>query len=93
MKLEKSGASGEGVLFLHRREGGFAASAVDLSGQSRPEWAELLLRGRASLRGISVDEWAPTIPRGRGWAATVRALAARAEKNGPVLAAAAFRLS
>ncbi len=93
VKLEKSGTSGEGVLFLHGREGGFAASAVDLAGQSRPEWAELLLRGRANLRGVSVDEWSPTIPRGRGWAATVRTLAARAEKNGPILAAAGFRLS
>lgn len=93
LKLEKSGVAGEGVLFLHQREGGFAASAVDLSGQSRPEWAELLLRGRASLRGVSVDEWTPTIPRGRGWAATVRTLAVRAERNGPILAAAAFRLS
>lgn len=93
LKLEKSGASGEGILFLHRRDGGFAASAVDLAGQSRPEWAELLLRGRANLKGVSIEDWTPDVPRGRGWSPTVRALAARAEKNGPILAAAAFRLS
>ena len=93
VKLEKSGFTGEGVLFLHRREGAFAASAIDLSGQSKPEWAEALLKGRANLRGIQVQDWSPQIPRGRGWAATVRTLAGRAERNGPILAAAAFRLS
>ncbi len=93
LKLERSGTSGEGVLFLHRRDASFAVSAVDLAGQSRPEWAELLLKGRANLRGLSIEEWKPQIPRGRGWAQTVRAIAARAEKNGPILAAAAFRLS
>jgi len=93
LKLERTGIAGEGVLFLHRREGGFAASAVDLSGQSRPEWAELLLKGRANLRGLSIEDWNPQLPRGRGWAAAVRAFASRAEKNGPILAAAAFRLS
>jgi ATP-dependent helicase HepA len=93
LKLEKSGTSGEGILFLHRRDGGFAASVVDLAGQSRPEWAELLLKGRANLKGVSIEEWSPGIPRGRAWAPTVRALASRAEKNGPILAAAGFRLS
>jgi ATP-dependent helicase HepA len=93
VKLEKSGTTGEGILFLHRREGAFAASAVDLSGQSRPEWAELLLKGRANLKGVSIEDWNPDIPRGRGWSPTVRALASRAEKNGPILAAAGFRLS
>ena len=33
LKLEKSGVDGEGVLFLHRRDGAFAASAIDLAGQ------------------------------------------------------------
>jgi ATP-dependent helicase HepA len=93
LKLEKTGISGEGILFLHRRDGAFAASAIDLAGQARPEWAELLLKGRANLRGLSIEHWSPEIPRGRGWGTTVRALAARAERNGPILAAAAFRLS
>jgi hypothetical protein len=51
------------------------------------------MKGRANLRGLSIEDWSPSIPRGRGWAATVRALAARAERNGPILAAVAFRLS
>ena len=51
------------------------------------------MRGRANLRGLPIEDWSPEIPRGRGWAATVRALAARAERNGPILAAAGFRLS
>ena len=93
VKLERSGVAGEGVLFLHRREEGFAASAIDLAGQSRPEWAEVLLRGRANLRGLAIEDWKPEIPRGRGWAATVRALATRAERNGLIIAAAGFRLS
>ena len=93
LKLEKTGVSGEGVLFLHRREEAFAVTVLDLAGQSRPEWAEILLRGRSQLRGLPIEEWKPEIPRGRGWAAAVRTLASRAEKNGPILAAAAFRLS
>jgi ATP-dependent helicase HepA len=93
LKLEKTGVVGDGVLFLHRREEAFAVTAIDLSGLSRPDWAELLMKGRANLRGLSIEDWSPSIPRGRGWAATVRALAARAERNGPILAAVAFRLS
>ena len=92
VKLEKSGFEGEGVLFLHRRDEAFAASAIDLAGQPRPEWAEVLMRGRMNLRGLPIEDWSPAIPRGRGWATTVRALAARAERNGPILAAAGFRL-
>lgn len=92
LRLEKTGVEGEGVLFVHRRAEAFAVSAIDLAGQPRPEWAEILMKGRSNLRGLSIDDWSPQIPRGRGWAATVRALASRAEKNGPILAAVGFRL-
>ncbi len=92
LKLERTGHDGAGVLFLHRRPDGFAAFAADLAGVPRPDWAELLLKGRSQLKGVSVEEWTAAVPSGRAWSTLCRSLAARSEKNGPILAAAGFRL-
>src|SRR5262249_42994033 len=57
VKLERAGVDGVGLLLIRKRPDGFVASALDLEGRSHPEWAELLVRSRAQLRGLKRDEW------------------------------------
>ena len=96
VKLEKSGHAGDGLLFLRAAPDGFTATAIDLRGRPRPEWAELLLREPASLKGLSPEEWlAPLRPHGvtpRNWPTLCEKLAARAPSEDRLLAVAAFRL-
>lgn len=96
VKLEKSGVSGEGLLFLRTSPDGFEATAIDLRGRPRPEWGELLLKERVSLKGLSPEDWlAPLKPYGvtpRNWPILCERLASRVPSEARLIAIAAFRL-
>jgi ATP-dependent helicase HepA len=89
VRLERVGVDAVGLLLIRKRPDGFVASALDLGGRSHPEWAELLVRSRAQLRGMKREEWG--VPGGQ-WAALCNRVALRA-RRGRVLAAAAFKIS
>ena len=98
--LEKTDASGAGLLFVFRHGGGVEAVAVGFDGTPRPDWAELILRRRAEARGLRPKDWLGSLRKAAGgripdWASLVRRLSRRmlAEGNGRKLeAVAAFRL-
>ncbi|HKC25079.1 MAG TPA: SNF2-related protein, partial [Thermoanaerobaculia bacterium] len=89
VRLERAGVEGIGLLLIRKGPDGFVASALDLAGRSHPEWAELLVRSRAQLRGMKREEWG--VPGGQ-WAALCNRVALRA-RRGRVLAAAGFKIS
>jgi hypothetical protein len=89
VKLERAGVDGQGLLLIRKRLDGFVASALDLGGRSHPEWAELLVRSRAHLKGVKREDWG--VPGGQ-WAALCNRVALQA-RRGRVLAAAGFKLT
>ena len=96
LKLDGTGVEGAGLLFLHGARDGFVASAIDLAGHLRPEWAELLVRGRHAIRGMKTDEWFGSL-RGKAaerrlWPRLCQLLAARVPAAGRLQAVAAVRL-
>ena len=64
--LEKTDASGAGLLFVFRRGAGVEAVAVGLDGTPRPEWAELILRRRTEARGLRPEGLAEPAHEGSG---------------------------
>ena len=88
--LEKTDASGAGLLFVFRRGAGVEAVAVGLDGTLRPEWAELILRRRTEARGLRPEDWLNLLTKAAGgrapdWASLVRRLSRRGARgaNGP----------
>ncbi|HEX2757938.1 MAG TPA: hypothetical protein VHP60_05525, partial [Thermoanaerobaculia bacterium] len=100
LSLEKTHASGAGLLFVFRRGAGAEAIAVGFDGTLRPDWAELILRRRAEARGLRPADWLGILRKAAGgripdWASLVHRLSRRmlAEEKGRKLeAVAAFRL-
>ena len=98
--LEKAGASGAGLLFVFRQRAGVEAVAVGFDGTPRPDWAEMILRRRADVRGLRPEDWLGILRKAAGgripdWASLVRRLSRRAladRRTRRLEAVAAFRL-
>jgi ATP-dependent helicase HepA len=94
---------GVGLLFVHRRPGeeegvaAWKATALDLTGRPRPEWAAALVERRAALRGLKADDWFAGLQGqtalARDWPSLCRALARKVPPSGRLLAVAAFRVA
>ena len=60
-----------GVLRIVAGARGPEATAIDLDGRTRPDWARLVVEKRDALRGITRDEWERDLPEDFDWPALV----------------------
>lgn len=85
LHVEAKGASGLGLLALYRTERGFEAACVDVSGCSRPDWAELLTAWPLRSRRVKIE----TLVEQPGWAEGIRMMAERLPRRDRPAAVAA----
>jgi ATP-dependent helicase HepA len=90
LELPGAGQPGVGVLRIVAGARGPEATALDLAGRARPDWARLIVEKRDALRGITREEWERELPEGLDWP-TLVAKAPGPEAPG-LLAVAGIRL-
>jgi ATP-dependent helicase HepA len=79
---------GFGLLGLYKKGAFFSAVAIDLEGNERPLWAELLTRRPLKSRRVASEKWT----RQPGWPELIRRLAQHLDARGRPVAVAAFRI-
>jgi ATP-dependent helicase HepA len=77
-----------GLLAIYKDGPRFDAVAVDLEGNERPEWVEILTRRPLRSKRVNAETWT----RQPGWPDLVRSLATRVAPRGRPVAVAAFRI-
>jgi len=77
-----------GLLAIYKRGSGFEAAAVDSQGRSRPDLAALLTAQALAPETVDARKWTSQ----KGWAPTVRRLAAALPQDEAPQAVAAFRI-
>jgi ATP-dependent helicase HepA len=87
LHVRGGGEEGLGILSIYRDGPHFEAVAVDLHGNERPDWAEILTRRPVRSRRVKPEAWT----RQPGWPTLIRNLAKRIRRPGQLVAVAAFR--
>jgi ATP-dependent helicase HepA len=82
------GEEGFGLLALYKDGPRFTAEAVDLSGNRRPDWAELFTRRPLKTRRVKAESWV----RRAGWPTLVRSVASHLDTGGRLVGLAAIQI-
>jgi ATP-dependent helicase HepA len=85
LHIEADGESGMGLFALYRTESGFDVACVDIAGNPRPDWAEILRSRPLRSRRVKTE----ALIAQPGWAEGIRMMAERLPRLGRPAAVAA----
>ena len=93
LEVHGTGVTGAGVLAMVKRGAEFEALVVDIRGRRHPEWARFFTEERGARREGDPLSWGLAGPEAMAaWAPRARELLHPLQREGKLVAAAAFRL-